>query len=91
MDFTDEHVARPATARSRMGRFGEGNRQLSWLSQLAAEEQDALLGRGGYGFLVRLGSDGMPEAALMFDPDHREFAPWFRHTALWPAGSDWHE
>ena len=47
MDFTDEHVARPATARSRMGRFGEGIYEL--VSQLADEEQDALLGRAGTG------------------------------------------
>ena len=80
MDFTDEHVARPATARSRMGRFGEGIYEL--VSQLAAEEQDALLGRGGYGFLVRLGSDGMPEAALMFDPDHPGSRRLLRYTPL---------
>ncbi len=80
MDFTDEHVARPATARSRMGRFGEGIYEL--VSQLADEEQDALLGRGGYGFLVRLGSDGMPEAALMFDPDHPGSRRLLRYTPL---------
>lgn len=67
MGLSDAFVARPATTRSRLGSFGEGINEL--VSQLGDEEQDALLRRGGYGFLVRLSSDGMPEAALMFDPD----------------------
>jgi len=80
MDFNDEHLARPATARSRMGRFGEGIYEL--VCQLGAEEQDALLSRGGYGSLVRLGWDGLPEAALMFDPDHTGSRRLLRYTPL---------
>lgn len=80
MDFNDERVARSGTTHSRMGRFGEGIYEL--ICQLGAEEQDALLSRGGYGFLVRLGADGMPEAALMFDPDHPGCRRLLRYTPL---------
>lgn len=55
-------------ARSRLGPVGEGIYEL--VSQLGTDERDALLTRGGRGFLVLLGLDGMPEAALIFDPDH---------------------
>lgn len=67
-------------SRSRLGRFGEGISGL--VSQLQPEEQDALLSRGGHGFLVRLGSDGMPEAALTFNPDHPEDRRLLRYTPL---------
>lgn len=54
-------------AQSRLGPLGEAIYEL--VSQLGPGEQDAVLRRGGRGFLVRLGSDGMPEAALLFDPE----------------------
>lgn len=66
--------------RSRLGRFGEGIYDL--VGQLRAEEQDALLRRGGYGFLVRLGADGMPEAALLFDPEQPGHRHLLRHTSV---------
>lgn len=73
-------MARCATRVSRLGRFGEGIYEL--VRQLESEDQDALLSRGGSGFLVRLGSDGMPEAALMFDPDHPEDRRLLRYAPL---------
>lgn len=80
MEFNETYRTRSAENRSRMGRFGEGIYEL--VSQLQAEEQEALMSRGGYGFLVRLGFDGMPEAALMFDPDHPESRRLLRYTPL---------
>jgi hypothetical protein len=71
---------RTGPARSRLGRFGEGIYKL--VCQLEAEEQDALLRRGGHGFLVRVDSDGLPEAALVFDPEHTECRRLLRYTGL---------
>lgn len=65
---------------SRLGRFGEGVYEL--LSQLPLEEHEGLFSRGGYGLLVRLDGDGMPEAALVFDPDQPERRRLLRHTRM---------
>lgn len=73
-------MAGAAPSRSRQGPFGEGINDL--VSQLQPEEQDALLRRGGYGFLVRLGSDGMPEAALAFDPEEPASRRLLRYAGL---------
>lgn len=67
-------------AQSRLGPLGEAIYEL--VSQLGPDEQDAVLRRGGRGFLVRLGSDGMPEAALVFEPDHAESRRLLRCTPL---------
>lgn len=73
-------MARPRPTRSRLGRFGEGIYEL--VCQLPNDEQDALMRRGGHGFLVRLGSDGMPEAALVFDPDRPEHRRLLRYSRI---------
>lgn len=65
---------------SRLGRFGEGVYEL--VSQLPTDEQHGLMERRGYGLLVRLDQDGLPEAALVFDPDQPERRRLLRHTRL---------
>jgi hypothetical protein len=54
----------------RLGPFGKGIYEL--VSQLPADAKEELLNRRGYGLLVRLDSEGLPEAALVFDPDRPE-------------------
>lgn len=80
MELNGADIARSAAMRSRLGRFGEGVYEL--VSQLGDEEQDALLRRGGHGFLVRLGADGTPEAALLFDPEQSGRRRLLRYTRL---------
>ena len=73
---------RPSTSlsRSRLGPLGEGIYEL--VSQLGPDEQNALLKRGGHGFLIRLGADGVPEAAVVFDPEHAESRRLLRRRRL---------
>ena len=68
---------RPSRA---LGRYGKGIYEL--VSQLPGEEQEGLIRRRGYGLLVRLGEDGLPEAALVFDPDRPDRRRLLRYSRL---------
>lgn len=71
----------PARPSSRaLSPYGEGVFEL--VSQLPEEEQEALLSRRGYGLLVRLDENGLPEAALVFDPDRPEHRRLLRYSRL---------